>query len=135
MPFQDACDARDLPPGARRVVRLGDVEMILWNVAGSIHATARHCPHQGFPLDGASIRGTVATCGLHGLEFDVAAGHCLSPEALRLRRFPVAIREGRILVDPEGSLPARPETPAGADQGPAVPPPDPPNSSSTATPK
>ncbi len=114
MPFQDACALADLLPGARRVLRIGRADMILWNVGGAIHATARHCPHQGFPLDSASLRGTVATCGLHGLEFDVAAGYCLSPEGLRLRRFPVEIREGRVFVDPEGSLPTQTGPHAGA---------------------
>ena len=40
----------DLPPGSHRVVRAGNRELGVFNIAGELHAIPNLCPHQRGPL-------------------------------------------------------------------------------------
>lgn len=99
MPLREVCALDALPAGGRLVARVAGVPIILWNVEGRIRATARNCPHQDFPLDGGSLRGTVVTCGLHGYQSDVATGACLTFGGIKLATYPVEVRGGKVWVD------------------------------------
>ena len=66
--------AIECPPGSciERVVE-GRI-VALANVAGTWHAIDGLCPHQGGPLGGGHLCGTVLTCPWHGWQFDVTTG-------------------------------------------------------------
>ena len=50
----------DFPPGTHRVVRLGRIEVGVFNVAGRFYALPNICPHQFGPLCTGTVNGTTA---------------------------------------------------------------------------
>lgn len=96
----------ELPPGARRLVRVGSIEVGLFNVAGHIVAYRNVCPHAGAPVCVGRISGTslpsavydyqyghegcILRCPWHGWEFDLRTGEHLVDPATRLKAIPIA---------------------------------------------
>jgi nitrite reductase/ring-hydroxylating ferredoxin subunit len=102
--------AGDLPPGSRRIVSVGKVEIGLFNVGGEIHAYRNACPHAGAPVCLGRVSGTsmpshvyeyiygkegcILRCPWHGWEFDLRTGaHLVDPDN-RLKEVPVERAEG-----------------------------------------
>ena len=54
----------DIPPGTHRVVRAGNRELGVFNIAGQLHAIPNLCPHQRGPLCAGAVSGTI-DCGPH----------------------------------------------------------------------
>lgn len=95
----------DLPPGARKLVRVGKIEVGLFNVGGTLHAYRNVCPHAGAPVCVGKIGGTalpspvyeyawglegcILRCPWHGWEFDLRTGEHLVDPATRLKKIPV----------------------------------------------
>jgi nitrite reductase (NADH) small subunit len=107
----------DFPQGTHRVVRAGRREIGVFNIGGELHALPNICPHQTGPLcEGRITTGTlladaetdwkprwvledeVIACPWHGLEYHVPTGQCLAYPEITLRRYPVCVRDGDIVV-------------------------------------
>ncbi|HEY5079288.1 MAG TPA: Rieske (2Fe-2S) protein [Opitutaceae bacterium] len=97
--------AGELPPGARKLVRVGGIEIGLFNAGGGVRAYRNACPHAGAPVCLGRVSGTsmpsqvyeyiygmegcVLRCPWHGWEFDLRTGeHIVDPET-RLKSVPV----------------------------------------------
>ena len=85
-------------PGKAMVVRVGGVEVALFNVDGTIYATSDACAHAGASLGSSKLRGNIVTCRAHGFRFDVTSGQCISISGLRVSSFPTKVVDGKILV-------------------------------------
>lgn len=73
---------KDLTPGQiRRHPELHDV-ILVCQARGVFKAVSRICTHQNWPLDDAYIMAGRIVCPLHGSEFDLETGECLSPPAI-----------------------------------------------------
>ena len=108
--------ASDFPQGTHRVVKVGNVEVGVFNVAGTLHALPNVCPHQFGPLCRGQVGGTMAcdastgwkhawvlegrivTCPWHGIEFDITTGRALASPKLRVRRYPIAVADGQVMI-------------------------------------
>ena len=105
------CAAEELPPGTRRIVKVGARSIGVFNVGGRYYALRNVCPHQGAPLCRGPLTGTtlpgppgsyryaregeILRCPWHGWEFDVTNGRSIfNPHAVRVRRYPVAVETG-----------------------------------------
>ncbi|HJT30134.1 MAG TPA: Rieske 2Fe-2S domain-containing protein, partial [Pyrinomonadaceae bacterium] len=67
-------------------------------VDGEFYATENSCPHRGAPLSQGALCGHVIECWLHGWQFDVRSGECLTvPD--RIKTFPVKIEDGFVKVE------------------------------------
>jgi len=75
-------------------------QIAIYNVNGELFATDNFCPHRGAPLSEGFLCGHVIECGLHGWEFDVRSGECLTLTET-IRTFPVTVEEGVIKVTVE----------------------------------
>ena len=87
---------RDISSGecARMELPNGD-EVAVFNVGGEYYAIENFCPHKGAPLSDGVICGHVVECSLHGWQFDVRTGECLTvPERIKTYR---VICEGGVL--------------------------------------
>jgi nitrite reductase/ring-hydroxylating ferredoxin subunit len=97
--------AAEIPPGGRKLVSVGRIEIGLFNVGGAVHAYRNVCPHAGGPVCLGRISGTampskvyeyiyglegrILRCPWHGWEFDLVTGeHLVDPET-RLKEIPV----------------------------------------------
>ena len=89
----------DLRPGACISVELPDgSELAVYNVNGEYYATENYCPHRGARLTEGALCGHVIECGLHGWQFDVRSGECLTvPD--RIKCYRVRVEEGLVLVE------------------------------------
>ena len=109
----------DLPPGGRKLVTIGRVEIGLFNVSGEYRAYRNVCPHAGAPVclgrvGGTSLpsevyeykygrEGSILRCPWHGWEFDLRTGANLVDPRKRLKeihieRFPVEVSDGTLYV-------------------------------------
>ena len=88
----------DLRPNASIRFELPDGnELAVFNVDGEFYATENSCPHRGAPLTEGALCGHVIECWLHGWQFDVRSGECLTvPDTIRTYR--VTIEDQMIKV-------------------------------------
>lgn len=71
--------AETFPAGQCTSVELpGGLELALYNVDGEFYATSNFCPHRGAPLSEGRLCGHTIECALHGWQFDVRSGECLT---------------------------------------------------------
>ena len=88
----------DFPPSACISYELPDgSELAVYNVNGEFYATENFCPHKGAPLSEGTMCGHIIECGLHGWQFDVRSGECLTvPE--RIKTYEVRVEDGLIKI-------------------------------------
>lgn len=84
-----ACIRLELPDGG---------ELAVYNVSGEYYATENFCPHRGAALSDGTLRGHIVECGLHGWQFDVRTGECLTVDE-RIRTFKVTTEDGLVIVE------------------------------------
>jgi nitrite reductase/ring-hydroxylating ferredoxin subunit len=87
-----------LKPGtcARIALHNGD-ELAIYNVNGEYYATDNSCPHRGAPLSEGTICGDIVECALHGWQFDVRTGECLTVSD-RIKTYRVTKEEGQVRI-------------------------------------
>jgi nitrite reductase/ring-hydroxylating ferredoxin subunit len=95
--WYEACLLDELPPGGRKLVRLNNVEIALFNIKGAIYAIKNRCPHRSGPL----IRGFVdptggIKCPMHGWRFDLRDGSSERPAKATV--YPTKIDDGRLYL-------------------------------------
>jgi nitrite reductase/ring-hydroxylating ferredoxin subunit len=88
----------DLQPGACFRVELpnGD-ELAVYNVGGEFYAMENFCPHKGALLSEGIMCGHIVECGLHGWQFDVRSGECLTVRE-KLKTYEVVVEDGLVKV-------------------------------------
>jgi nitrite reductase/ring-hydroxylating ferredoxin subunit len=109
-------DLADFAEGERRVVRVDNVEIGVFNVGGRFYALPNVCIHQRGPLCEGTVTGTLTAsraddwrprwvregeilrCPWHRLEFDLATGECLGYPGRRLRTYRVSVADGKVLL-------------------------------------
>jgi 3-phenylpropionate/trans-cinnamate dioxygenase ferredoxin component len=102
----DVAALADVPPETPVRVEVGGTPICLVNVDGTVHAIHDVCSHALQSLSGGWVDGDRIECPRHGAMFSVVTGEALGPPASApLPIFPVAVRDGRILVDPTPSHP------------------------------
>lgn len=98
MDFVDVCSTQQIEPGARRAARVGGVDIALFNIDGALHALENGCLHAGAALSGGRLCGKVLACPAHGWRYDVTTGALLAAPEKRLRKFPVEVIDGRVMI-------------------------------------
>ena len=94
----DVGRAADVTDGSSTTKFLPDGrQLALYKVNGEFYATENSCPHQGAPLAHGILCEHVIECGLHGWQFDVRTGECLTvPE--KIKTYEVLVEDGTIKV-------------------------------------
>jgi nitrite reductase/ring-hydroxylating ferredoxin subunit len=92
------CDVDALPLGTlSRITLSNGNELALYNIDGEYYATDNFCPHRGAALSDGAVIGHVVECSLHGWQFDVRTGECLTVTE-KIKTFEVKVIEGMICV-------------------------------------
>ena len=92
------CPVDALPGSAmRRLCLPNGTELALYNVDGEYYATDNFCPHRGAALSDGAMIGHVVECSLHGWQFDVRTGECLTVTET-IKTFEVRVVGGMICV-------------------------------------
>ena len=66
--------ARDLPPGAKRRVSFGDLDIVVAHSSAGLVAIDDRCPHMAAPLSIGELDGCLLACPLHSGQFDLTTG-------------------------------------------------------------
>ena len=72
----------EIPPGARKIVAIDGVEVVLVNLDGKFYAIEDVCTHDGGPLGQGKLDGHALVCPRHGARFDVRTGAALKMPAV-----------------------------------------------------
>jgi nitrite reductase (NADH) small subunit len=119
--FEDAGAIADLPLGSPAIVKVGGRELALVRFGNAVFAVRNVCPHQTqsfaggrahFRVEGSATVGELElleddpalACPWHGFEFRLRDGRCLVNPSLRVRTYPVQVRDGRVYVDLAGKV-------------------------------
>ncbi len=103
----------NIPPREGRPVRVGNLEIAIFNLNGRFVTVENACPHMGGPLCDGIVTGTAVVCPLHGRHFDLDTGMPVrASEPSCLAVFPTRVEDGVILVDLEGRYKALDEAAA-----------------------
>ncbi|MEM8738698.1 MAG: Rieske (2Fe-2S) protein [Planctomycetota bacterium] len=103
--WTDLGPAADTPPDARACVRLAGADgkehpLVVFNVDGTYHAIANHCPHAGLPLGDGERRGLTITCPYHGYTYRLTDGADLDdPEfGEPATVYPARVQDGTVQI-------------------------------------
>ena len=106
----------EVPPGRMLAVRVEGEDLVLYNVDGAVFASLDFCPHAGYTLSKSNFCGKYVRCSLHSWEFDVTNGEYTGNPQIHLRRFPVKVEGGDVLVSLEPIVPPPPKPPPSRDE-------------------
>ena len=82
-----------------KAVRVGDHLIAIFNVGGTIYATADVCTHEFASLSEGFVEGDVIECPLHAGRFHIPSGKALSPPVTEdLGTYPVKLEGDDIYV-------------------------------------
>lgn len=95
--WTEVCPLQELPPGGRKLVKINNTEIALFNLRGVIYAIKNRCPHRSGPL----IRGFIdptggIKCPMHGWRFDLRDGSSERPA--RATVYPVKVENGAVYL-------------------------------------
>ncbi len=98
----DVCPLAELPPGERRIVQAGDLEIGVFNCAGTLYAIEDRCSHDDGPLAEGPFDEAACTveCPRHGSLFDLRSGSPRTlPAYVPVETFPVLVEDGMIKLE------------------------------------
>ena len=97
--FMPIIRAGQIPANELRVIELGDINLLLCNVAETIYAFQNACAEGNTPLGSSVLEDGVLTCPCHGFQFDVRQkGRCLTNPDLRLEALPLKVENEIVKV-------------------------------------
>ncbi len=100
----DVCPVSELQPGDMRLVEFDDLEIGVFNCAGTVYAIEDRCSHDDGPLVEGELDQEQCTieCPRHGSLFDLKTGKPLTlPAYVPVDTFPVIIEDETIKLEVE----------------------------------
>jgi nitrite reductase/ring-hydroxylating ferredoxin subunit len=99
--MNSVCSVEEVKEGRGKRVIIGDEEIVLFKVDGTICAIANLCPHQRFrKLHEGMFENGIVTCPMHGWAYDVRTGISTNASG-RVRTYKTEMRNGYIyIIDP-----------------------------------
>jgi nitrite reductase (NADH) small subunit len=93
------CDRVPLREG--RSVKLGGLDIAIFNLGDRFLAVDNRCPHNGGPLCEGIVSGTTVVCPLHAWKIDLESGSVKKPaeSAACVRTFRSRVEDGIILLE------------------------------------
>jgi 3-phenylpropionate/trans-cinnamate dioxygenase ferredoxin subunit len=98
--FYNIASTGELPNGERLFFEIGELALVLFNIAGRYYCISDVCTHDNGPLGDGELDGTEVVCPRHGARFDVTSGKATRLPAVKdIPAFPVRVSdEGMIQV-------------------------------------
>ena len=97
--FVKAAKKNEIADGKGLVVNPEGQGIALFNIAGNFFAIENTCKHRGGPLGEGGLEGNTVTCPLHGWEYDVTTGACLTNPAVKQKTYTVKVEDEDILIE------------------------------------
>jgi 3-phenylpropionate/trans-cinnamate dioxygenase ferredoxin subunit len=97
--YHKIADVSELASGEQLYVEIGNLELVVFNIAGEIFAIGDVCTHDGAPLGEGEIEDYEVVCPRHGARFDVRSGKVTALPAVEdIPAYPVRVAGGQIEV-------------------------------------
>ncbi len=96
MPFYTLAKTNELEDGFKRVVKLPNLNVLVFYHQGEVHVIEDRCPHMDVPLATGTVEANTIRCRAHGIGFDLTTGQAdgIWGDTLAcLRRFDVVYRD------------------------------------------
>ena len=94
-----ALDLAELPPGQTALVTVDGIDVALFRRGDDVFAVGNECPHQGGSLCDGVVEGDIVICPLHGWEFDLRSGACMTVPGESVPRFTVTVEDGAVHLE------------------------------------
>jgi apoptosis-inducing factor 3 len=105
--MQYAAKFDDLSEDHGTRVSIAGTPVLLVRQGDKVHAFSADCPHAGAPLEQGAICNGRIVCPWHKGTFALADGSLIEPPPLAgLKRYPVAVENGNVLVSPQAQTEA-----------------------------
>jgi len=89
----------EVPAGAKKIVEVNGIEMILCNTKDQIFAVRNLCSHAHEALDCGRMKNGWIACPVHGARFNLETGEAMNPPAtLPIDTYEVRISDDTIEV-------------------------------------
>ncbi|NHB77633.1 nitrite reductase small subunit NirD [Rhodobacter calidifons] len=99
MTMIDIAALDDIPREGARVVRTALGCIAVFRTADDrVFALDDRCPHKGGPLSEGIVHGSLVTCPLHGMVFDLATGLAQGADTGSVATHPARVERGRVLI-------------------------------------
>jgi len=92
-------DLADLPPGKGVPVTVNGRDVAVFRRGEEILAIDNECPHQGGNLCDGWVEGEIVICPLHGWEFDMRSGACMTVPGERVPSYTATTAGGAIYLE------------------------------------
>ena len=96
--FVTIAKIQDIQPGSARSFQVKGLSVAVYNCQGHFYATSNICQHEGGFLAEGELTAKVIICPLHGWEYDLETGECLTAPGADLRTFPIQISGDQIQI-------------------------------------
>jgi 3-phenylpropionate/trans-cinnamate dioxygenase ferredoxin subunit len=97
--FTAVAKLEDVPPGAKKLVEVNGVEVLLCHTQDRVFAVENLCSHAEEKLHCGRMKSGWIACPIHGARFDLATGEPLNPPANQpIQTYPVRITDDTIEV-------------------------------------
>ena len=93
--FVAAAKVDEVPPGTKKLVKLGANEVLLCNTRDRLFAIRNLCSHAYEKLDCGRMKNGWIACPVHGARFDLETGAPMNPPAV----MPIDTFEVRVVGD------------------------------------
>ena len=98
--FMKVASTTDIPPGAKKIVEVEGILIVVANIDGQFYAVEDVCTHDGGPLGEGKLDGCQLICPRHGARFDVRTGAALTMPAVEAApTYEVRVQDGDVLVE------------------------------------
>ena len=88
----------EIPSGKSKLVMVDDKPIAIFNINGKIFAWDNRCPHRGASLSDGNISDSVIQCEFHLWEFDVNKACSIANSSIKIKTYPIEIKNGDILI-------------------------------------
>jgi nitrite reductase/ring-hydroxylating ferredoxin subunit len=92
-------DAGALAPGQPTLVTVDGRDVALFRRGDEVLAIGNECPHQGGSLCNGWVEGDIVVCPLHGWEFDLRSGACMTVPGEDVPRYAATVEDGAIYLE------------------------------------
>ncbi len=98
MPLVEVARLEEIPPGRSAEALVGIETYVVCNHNGTMHALDGLCPHRNGPLGAGNFADGMVICPYHGWEFDCTTGEYDRNPDVKLKKYPVEVRDGFVYI-------------------------------------
>ena len=94
-----ALDLASLPARQPVLATVNGRDVLVYRQGDEVLAIGNECPHQAGNLCDGWVEGDIVTCPLHGWEFDLRSGACMTVPGEGVPRYAVTVEDGTIYLE------------------------------------